>query len=227
VRPATLVVEGSYPCHGRDTARGGNIEPGCDSSGNAQRLKKKSRSNTRRARNVYVVSWRPIMKRRTFLTAALAAGPAAFVGCLANAEAPLSGDQPGGAKFEITKTEDEWRRLLTPGQFQVLRKRDTERPGSSALNDEHRSGTYHCAGCDLPVFVSTTKFESGTGWPSFTAPIPNAIGTSIDRGLFEIRTEVHCRRCGGHLGHVFDDGPAPTGKRYCMNGVAMVFRPAT
>jgi peptide-methionine (R)-S-oxide reductase len=109
----------------------------------------------------------------------------------------------------------------------VLRKHDTERPGSSPLNTEHRAGTYHCAGCDLPVYSSAAKFESGTGWPSFTAPLENAVGTSIDRSLFAVRTEVHCRRCGGHLGHVFDDGPKPTGKRYCMNGAAMVFKPTS
>lgn len=127
--------------------------------------------------------------------------------------------------FEVTKSEAEWRKILTPPQFKVLREHDTERPGSSPLNNEHRAGTYGCAGCDLPVYSSTTKFESGTGWPSFTAPLENAIGTRADRSLFAVRTEVHCRRCGGHLGHVFDDGPPPTGKRYCMNGVAMTFKP--
>jgi peptide-methionine (R)-S-oxide reductase len=115
---------------------------------------------------------------------------------------------------------------LTPAQFRVLREHDTEPPGSSPLDDEHRRGTFHCAGCDLPLFASATKFDSRTGWPSFTAPLPDALGTSEDRTLFLARTEVHCRRCGGHLGHVFDDGPPPTGKRYCINGVALVFRPA-
>ena len=116
--------------------------------------------------------------------------------------------------FEIVKTEEEWRKVLTPAQFRILRGHATERAGSSPLNAEHRDGIYYCAGCDLPLYASSAKFESGTGWPSFTAPLDNAIGTSVDRSLFEVRTEVHCRRCGGHLGHVFDDGPRPTGKRY-------------
>jgi peptide-methionine (R)-S-oxide reductase len=114
--------------------------------------------------------------------------------------------------------------MLTPAQYRVLREHGTEPPGSSPLNKEHRAGTYHCAGCDLPLFSSTTKFDSGTGWPSFWAPLDDAIGTSEDRTLFfTVRTEVHCRRCGGHLGHVFEDGPPPTGLRYCMNGVSLRF----
>lgn len=128
--------------------------------------------------------------------------------------------------FEVTRTEAEWKKLLTPGQFRILRKHDTERAGSSALDKEHRKGAFHCAGCDLPLFRSEAKFDSRTGWPSFTAPIDKAIGTSEDRSFFSTRTEVHCRRCGGHLGHVFDDGPAPTGLRYCMNGGAMTFQAA-
>jgi peptide-methionine (R)-S-oxide reductase len=128
--------------------------------------------------------------------------------------------------FEVTKTDEEWRKQLTPEQFRVLRQRGTERAGTSPLNNEHRRGTFHCAACDLPLFSSETKFESGTGWPSFWKPLDNAIGTSPDRSLFVTRTEVHCRRCGGHLGHVFEDGPKPTGLRYCMNGVAMTFKPA-
>ncbi|MEG4573661.1 peptide-methionine (R)-S-oxide reductase MsrB [Microcoleus sp. N3A4] len=125
--------------------------------------------------------------------------------------------------FEITKTEEEWRKLLTPAQFDVLRKHGTERSHTSILDKQYGKGIYACAACDLPVFSSQTKFDSGTGWPSFYEPIKGAIATSVDNSLFASRIEVHCHRCGGHLGHVFDDGPAPTGKRYCMNGVAMKF----
>ncbi|MGL4397835.1 MAG: peptide-methionine (R)-S-oxide reductase MsrB [Hyphomicrobium sp.] len=127
--------------------------------------------------------------------------------------------------FEITKTDDEWKKLLTAEQFKVLRKHGTERAGTSPLDKTYAEGMYHCAGCDLQVFNSSTKFDSGTGWPSFWQPIDGAIGTSVDRSFFTTRTEVHCRRCGGHLGHVFEDGPQPTGLRYCMNGVAMKFVP--
>jgi peptide-methionine (R)-S-oxide reductase len=127
-------------------------------------------------------------------------------------------------KFEITKSDEEWRRELTAEQYAVLRRHETERPWSSPLNKEHRTGTYLCAGCDLPLFSSSTNCESETGWPSFWAPMNGAIETSEERSLFFlVRTEVHCRRCGGHLGHVFDDGPQPTGHRYCMNGVALKF----
>jgi peptide-methionine (R)-S-oxide reductase len=125
--------------------------------------------------------------------------------------------------FEITKPELEWRRLLTPEQFRVLRQHGTEHAWSSPLDKEYGSGSYLCAACDLPLFASDTKFDSGTGWPSFWTPIEGAVRTSTDRKLFMVRTEVHCRRCGGHLGHVFDDGPNPTGLRYCMNGVALKF----
>jgi peptide-methionine (R)-S-oxide reductase len=128
--------------------------------------------------------------------------------------------------FEIVKTEAEWRQALTPEQFGILRKHKTERAGSSPLNAEHRRGLYVCAACDLPLFSSETKFDSGTGWPSFGAPLDRAIGTAVDRSLFTTRTEVHCRRCGGHLGHVFEDGPPPTHLRYCMNGVALKFIPS-
>ncbi|MBO3463241.1 peptide-methionine (R)-S-oxide reductase MsrB [Aetokthonos hydrillicola Thurmond2011] len=126
-------------------------------------------------------------------------------------------------KFEITKTEEEWRKILTPEQFRVLRKHGTEIAGTSPLDKEYGKGTYFCAACDLPLFTSDTKFNSGTGWPSFYAPIEGAIATSVDNSFLMTRVEVHCRRCGGHLGHVFDDGPPPTGKRYCMNGVALKF----
>lgn len=128
--------------------------------------------------------------------------------------------------FEVSLTDAEWRARLTAPQFAVLREADTERPHSSALNAEKRAGTYACAGCDLPLFASQAKFDSGTGWPSFWEPLPNAVATQRDIGLLGIRTEVHCRRCGGHLGHVFNDGPQPTGLRYCMNGVALGFMPS-
>ena len=129
-------------------------------------------------------------------------------------------------KFEVTKTEAEWKQILTSEQFQVLRKHATERAGTSPLNKEHRKGTFFCAGCDLALFASDTKFDSGTGWPSFYTHLANAIGTTSDRSWFMVRTEVHCRRCGGHLGHVFEDGPPPTGLRYCINGAALKFKPA-
>ncbi|MDA1235794.1 MAG: peptide-methionine (R)-S-oxide reductase MsrB [Acidobacteria bacterium] len=132
-----------------------------------------------------------------------------------------------GAKFEVTHTEEEWKEILTPDQFYVLRKQGTERAGTSPLNKEKRKGTFVCAGCNLPLYSSETKYESGTGWPSFWKPLDNAVGKSEDRSWFSMRTEIHCRRCGGHLGHVFDDGPKPTGLRYCMNGAAMNFEPAS
>jgi peptide-methionine (R)-S-oxide reductase len=129
--------------------------------------------------------------------------------------------------FEIVKSDDEWRRLLKPEAYKVLRQHGTERPFSSPLDAEKRPGTFACAGCDLALFSSETKFESGTGWPSFYQPLDNAVGKTEDRTFGMLRTEIHCRRCGGHLGHVFDDGPKPTGLRYCMDGFALVFHPAT
>jgi peptide-methionine (R)-S-oxide reductase len=129
-------------------------------------------------------------------------------------------------RFPLQKSDEEWRRELPSETYQVLRRRGTEPAGSSALNDEHRAGTFRCAGCGQPLFASDAKFDSGSGWPSFFKPIPAAVGTEEDRSLFMRRTEVHCSRCGGHLGHVFPDGPRPTGERYCMNGVALRFEPA-
>ena len=150
------------------------------------------------------------MRRRHFL----ALLPAAFAG-------------PAMAQsFEFTLTDAEWRARLSDAQFRVLRQAGTEAPNTSTLTYEDRKGTYHCAGCDLALYSSDTKFESGTGWPSFWQPLANAVGTRRDAGLLGIRTEVHCRRCGGHLGHVFTDGPPPTGLRYCMNGAALKFAAA-
>lgn len=129
-------------------------------------------------------------------------------------------------QFEVRKAPAEWRRLLGPQRYRILREAGTERPFSSPLNKEHRRGTFTCAGCGLPLFSSATKFDSGTGWPSFYRPLPKSVVTRTDRSLLMERTEVLCRRCGGHLGHVFEDGPKPTGLRYCMNGLALKFRPA-
>jgi peptide-methionine (R)-S-oxide reductase len=134
-------------------------------------------------------------------------------------------DETPAETFPISRSEDEWRQLLDPAQFHVLRKHGTERAGTSKLNGEKRQGTFVCAGCAKPLFAAATKFESGTGWPSFTAPLEGGVATSEDRSLFMTRTEVHCAGCGGHLGHVFPDGPRPTGLRYCMNGAAMTFKP--
>jgi peptide-methionine (R)-S-oxide reductase len=131
-----------------------------------------------------------------------------------------------GETFEVAHTEAEWRQLLSRDAFHVLRQHGTEPAGSSPLDAEKRTGMFACAGCGLPLYSSSAKYESGTGWPSFSAPLEDAIGTSEDRGFYLVRTEVHCRRCGGHLGHVFEDGPPPTGLRYCMNGVALRFVPA-
>ena len=128
-------------------------------------------------------------------------------------------------QFPVQKTDEQWRDTLSPEQYRVLRGHGTERAFTSSLNNEKRQGTFVCAGCRQLLFSSETKYESGTGWPSFYKPLEGAVGTTIDRSLFLARTEVHCARCGGHLGHVFPDGPPPTGQRYCMNGVAMKFEP--
>ncbi len=138
----------------------------------------------------------------------------------------LYGSSEAMGRFEIERSNDEWRTLLTRAQFDVLRLHRTEAPGSSPLNNEKRKGTYACAGCALPLFSSDTKYDSRTGWPSFYQPLASALGTKRDYALLIPRTEVHCRRCGGHLGHVFEDGPPPTGLRYCINGVALTFEAA-
>jgi len=161
------------------------------------------------------------MTRRKFLGSTALAGVVGFFALSrlngAEAETPET--------FEVTKTDAEWKAELSPEAYKVLRHEGTERPFSSPLNDEHRHGIFDCAGCALPLFSSATKFDSGTGWPSFYKPLDNAVATRKDTSFFMTRTEVHCRRCGGHLGHVFNDGPPPTGLRYCMNGAALKFRP--
>lgn len=158
------------------------------------------------------------MNRRLFLgSSALAAfGLPAFFGRTVRAAEGV---------FEVMKTEAEWRAILSPEAYAVLREEDTERPFTSPLNDEKREGAFHCAACDLAAFDSKTKYDSGTGWPSFYQPLENAVATKEDNTFFTTRTEVHCRRCGGHFGHVFNDGPQPTGLRYCMNGLSLTFKP--
>ena len=159
--------------------------------------------------------------RRRFVSAATATGVLAAFGLLTiGVRRARSADAEA---FEVTHTVEEWKKILTPNQFKVLREAATERPFTSPLNDEHRRGIFRCAGCELDLFSSATKFESGTGWPSFWQPLENAVGTTKDTSYAMIRTAVHCRRCGGHLGHVFEDGPKPTGLRYCMNGLALKF----
>jgi peptide-methionine (R)-S-oxide reductase len=158
--------------------------------------------------------------RRLFI----ASGGAVLVAALARQWRPTT--SRAAETFMVAHTDAEWRKLLTPDQYAVLRKEGTERPFTSPLLHEERKGVFACAGCGLDLFSSSTKFDSGTGWPSFWAPVANAVGTAEDTSFGMTRTAVHCSRCGGHLGHVFDDGPKPTGLRYCMNGVALTFKPA-
>lgn len=164
------------------------------------------------------------MKRRNFLMGTALGGLAVAGFGFLRPGTSMTAEAAEG-KFEVSLSEAEWRKKLTPEQFAVLRQEGTERAFTSPLNDEHRTGTFACAGCDLPVFSSDTKFDSGTGWPSFYAPIEGNVETKADHSLFMERTECHCRRCGGHLGHVFNDGPQPTGQRWCINGVALNFEP--
>lgn len=161
-----------------------------------------------------------VSDRRSFLT--LAASGLAGVALWGCRSAPAAAAE----RYPVQMSDAQWRKKLGDAAWSVLRHESTERPYSSPLNGEHRTGNFACKGCALPLFSSRTKFESGTGWPSFWAPLPIAVATTTDRSLLMERVEVHCRQCGGHLGHVFDDGPKPTGKRYCMNGVAMTFKPA-
>ena len=161
------------------------------------------------------------MNRRRFVAGTFVAIAAAAGGLLSSRRVALSAQT-----YEVSYSTEEWKKRLTPEQYYVLREQGTEMAFTSPLDLETRPGIYSCAGCELQLFSSKTKYDSGTGWPSFWAPLPNAVGTTRDTSFFEVRTEVHCRRCGGHLGHMFDDGPKPTGLRYCMNGVALVFKAA-
>jgi peptide-methionine (R)-S-oxide reductase len=157
--------------------------------------------------------------RRTFTLA----GVGALLGGTALGRVMAAGEPP--ARFEINRTPEEWKKLLTPAQYHILREDGTERPFSHPYDKLYEPGIYHCAGCDLPLFSSETKYDSGTGWPSFWKPLDNVLGTKEDRSLFMLRVEYHCRRCGGHQGHVFEDGPKPTGLRYCNNGAGLKFVP--
>ncbi|MEQ9038004.1 MAG: peptide-methionine (R)-S-oxide reductase MsrB [Silicimonas sp.] len=157
------------------------------------------------------------MNRREVLGTALAGAAFVTVGARLRAAEGV---------FEVSRSDNEWRSMLTPAQYKVMRQEGTERAGSSPLDKLYEPGVYHCRGCDLALYSSEHKYDSGTGWPSFWQSLPNAVGTKPDRKFLRVRTEVHCRRCGSHLGHIFDDGPAPTGKRHCLNGVSLVFKPA-
>ena len=157
------------------------------------------------------------MNRRLFLSATAAATAALGFG---------RGPVTAAESYEVTRSDAEWKAMLSDIEYKVMRNEGTERAFTSPLNDEKRTGRFHCKGCDLPLYDSATKFDSGTGWPSFYAAIDGAVGNKPDRSLFGVRTEEHCARCGSHMGHVFDDGPPPTGKRHCINGVSLVFQPA-
>jgi peptide-methionine (R)-S-oxide reductase len=165
-----------------------------------------------------------VLTRRSLLLGATGLAGLAAIPLLRSGFAMANEGEAVPGSFAVTHTEAEWRKMLSPEAYTVLREQGTEAPGTSALLNEHRPGTFSCAGCDLPVFDAATKFDSGTGWPSFYQPLPNAVGELSDT-TFGVRTEIHCSRCGGHLGHVFDDGPKPTGLRYCMDGVALKFTP--
>ncbi|MBT8415826.1 MAG: peptide-methionine (R)-S-oxide reductase MsrB [Silicimonas sp.] len=157
------------------------------------------------------------MRRREFLQSSTALAALALTG---------SGARAVEGSFEVMRSDAEWRAKLTPIQYRVMREEDTEKAGSSPLDQNYADGTYHCRGCDLALYSSAHKYDSGTGWPSFWKSLPGAVGTKSDRKFLIKRTEVHCRRCGSHLGHIFNDGPAPTGKRHCLNGVSLVFKAA-
>jgi peptide-methionine (R)-S-oxide reductase len=170
-----------------------------------------------------------MLSRRQFIWIGASVGVAALAGSLLPSLANSASEVPqdsGVGTFEVSHGDAQWRELLSADQYQVLRHENTERPYSSPLNAEHRDGTFACAGCQLQLFSSATKFDSHTGWPSFWQPLDQAVAVRTDTSFGVLRKEVHCRRCGGHLGHVFTDGPKPTGLRYCMNGVAMNFDPA-
>ncbi|WP_417603039.1 peptide-methionine (R)-S-oxide reductase MsrB [Primorskyibacter flagellatus] len=156
------------------------------------------------------------MKRRAFLITAIGGG---FAAATISTTALAAG-------FEVTRTEAEWKAMLTDLQYEVMREEGTERAGTSPLDKVYDAGVYQCRGCELDVYSSEHKFDSGTGWPSFYKSLPNAVETKPDRSFFGVRTEVHCRRCGSHFGHIFDDGPKPTGKRHCLNGASLVFQAA-